>query len=362
MPGQAAPGPAPLPTQGPSPEATSRLTSFAKGLGALGPHLIAAGAPTTDPSARGKYISQGALAFQKAISEAKATELARQERGAISRMAVKLGMPPDTPTAMVMEAMKIKTGRSLAEFKSELRSQEPTNLMKDFAAAKEAKELGFTGTLADWSAIGKTFLNIPAGYQLGDDDGLKFVKGGPADPEVIAATDERKRLAAPPTPYQGKSQGFWARMERSNDIIEKLPSKIKTEFVGKILSGTEWSGFLRSEDYLLYDQAKRNFVNALLREESGAAIGPAEFSNAEIQYFPQPGDTEAVIAQKKENRGLAMKAMAFGGSPAWKAEREKKEEQKEEQRVRVREGGVPDGVPPKLWAIMTDKEKAAWLK
>jgi hypothetical protein len=43
-------------------------------LGAIGPYLIAAGAPTTDPSARGKYISQGALAFQKA------KEKGRQQR------------------------------------------------------------------------------------------------------------------------------------------------------------------------------------------------------------------------------------------------------------------------------------------
>jgi hypothetical protein len=83
MPGQSIPGPMPLGTQGPSPEAeaTSRLTSFAKGLGALGPHLIAAGAPTTDPSARGKYISQGALAFQKAVEKERQQRLVNLKYG-----------------------------------------------------------------------------------------------------------------------------------------------------------------------------------------------------------------------------------------------------------------------------------------
>jgi hypothetical protein len=89
------PGPMPLPTPDtttavPSTDAevaASRLSSFGKGLGALGPHLIAAGAPTTDPSARGKYISQGALAFQKAISEAEATREKRKLQGLEFRVA-----------------------------------------------------------------------------------------------------------------------------------------------------------------------------------------------------------------------------------------------------------------------------------
>lgn len=60
--------------------------------------------------------------------------------------------------------------------------------------------------------------------------------------------------------------------------------------------------FLQSADYQKYDQAKRNFVNSVLRNESGAVISPSEFSNAEKQYFPQPGDTPEVLAQKAANR------------------------------------------------------------
>jgi hypothetical protein len=52
------------------------------------------------------------------------------------------------------------------------------------------------------------------------------------------------------------------------------------------------------------DQAKRNFVNAVLRRESGAVISPSEFENAHVQYFPVPGDSEKVLAQKKANREL----------------------------------------------------------
>ena len=52
----------------------------------------------------------------------------------------------------------------------------------------------------------------------------------------------------------------------------------------------------------LQDQAKRNFINAVLRRESGAAISPEEFKNAEEQYFPQPGDDAATVDAKRMNR------------------------------------------------------------
>ena len=53
------------------------------------------------------------------------------------------------------------------------------------------------------------------------------------------------------------------------------------------------------------EQAQRDFINAVLRRESGAAIADSEFANARQQYFPQPGDSPEVIAQKRKNRDLA---------------------------------------------------------
>jgi hypothetical protein len=65
-----------------------------------------------------------------------------------------------------------------------------------------------------------------------------------------------------------------------------------------------------SEDFMRYDQAKRDFVNAVLRRESGAVISEGEFANAEKQYFPAPGDTPRVIEQKRKNRETAIRGIA----------------------------------------------------
>lgn len=72
------------------------------------------------------------------------------------------------------------------------------------------------------------------------------------------------------------------------------------------------------EDFQKFDQARRDFINATLRRESGAVINPDEFKNAERQYFPQPGDTTGVLAQKRANRAEAIKGIAVGAGKGYK--------------------------------------------
>lgn len=64
------------------------------------------------------------------------------------------------------------------------------------------------------------------------------------------------------------------------------------------------------------EQAQRDFINAVLRQESGAVIADAEFNNARKQYFPQPGDSKAVIEQKRQNRQRAIEGFKVGAGPA----------------------------------------------
>ena len=63
------------------------------------------------------------------------------------------------------------------------------------------------------------------------------------------------------------------------------------------------------------DQARRNFVTAVLRKESGAVISPSEFAGEAQKYFPQPGDAESVIKQKQNARELAIKALEVQAGP-----------------------------------------------
>jgi len=67
---------------------------------------------------------------------------------------------------------------------------------------------------------------------------------------------------------------------------------------------------LVSDDFQQLQQAQLNFVNAVLRRESGAAISDAEFTKAELQYFPKPYDNPGTLRQKKKNREDVMNGLA----------------------------------------------------
>jgi hypothetical protein len=113
--------------------------------------------------------------------------------------------------------------------------------------------------------------------------------------------------AKPPNESQTNAAGFAARLEKANADLEKLafiPS-VRTQAI----SAMPFSNSFLSDQQQQFDQAQRNFINAVLRRESGAAIGPSEFESAQKQYFPQPGDKAAVLEQKKQSREQAIKSM-----------------------------------------------------
>lgn len=74
---------------------------------------------------------------------------------------------------------------------------------------------------------------------------------------------------------------------------------------------------LKGESFKRQEQAESNFLSAVLRKESGAAISLSEREEASKQYFPREGDTPEVLRQKAENRALAIEGMRAGAGPAW---------------------------------------------
>jgi hypothetical protein len=93
-------------------------------------------------------------------------------------------------------------------------------------------------------------------------------------------------------------------------VGDKLQSAVKASMnpLPSILGGP-------SSGQQEYDQAKQNFITAVLRKESGAAIGASEFRTEDEKYFPQAGDTAQVLKQKQDARELAIKAMGIQAGP-----------------------------------------------
>jgi hypothetical protein len=114
--------------------------------------------------------------------------------------------------------------------------------------------------------------------------------------------------------------GFYQRMVEADKELTGLeqhgydPTNLRDQFTvgGKFLNG------LASDEGQQYHQAAQNWVRANLRKESGAAIGVAEMDQEIRNYFPQIGDSPAVIAQKAHNRRVvedAMRQAAAGALP-----------------------------------------------
>ncbi|MGV2975687.1 hypothetical protein AB1P65_09540 [Roseibium alexandrii] len=118
---------------------------------------------------------------------------------------------------------------------------------------------------------------------------------------------------------QGKNAGFADRVANSNKILESVETEGTSLWNENASDIPVIGNFLTGDNYKVYDQARRDFVNAALRRESGAVISPQEFANAEKQYFPQPGDTKEVIAQKRANRDLVLKSMVRQAGPGYEA-------------------------------------------
>lgn len=127
----------------------------------------------------------------------------------------------------------------------------------------------------------------------------------------------RAAVGKAPTEFQGKSAAFGLRATEADKIISELtgaysPAAVNAKtnvegwpLVGGAL-GAAVNKFKLDANDQKAEQAQRDFINAVLRQESGAAIGDSEFDNARKQYFPQPGDGPDVIAQKARNRQLAI--------------------------------------------------------
>jgi hypothetical protein len=181
-----------------------------------------------------------------------------------------------------------------------------------------------------------------AGQVVERDDGTFLVdtRTGQARPVMGQGGQPLTGGGKPLTEAQGNSVAFGARAIEANRIATDLEKQgvrntgaIRTAvggvagmtpFIGEQLEQGVRSTFNvlpsvaggPSAEQQQTEQARRNFVSAVLRKESGAAIGVDEYKNEERKYFPQAGDTDKVIKQKQEARKLAIEALKAQAGPS----------------------------------------------
>ena len=120
-----------------------------------------------------------------------------------------------------------------------------------------------------------------------------------AEGKTDLAQATRMKAYGEPNAEEMKNYGFANRMYASEAILSEIdsvgadPVQTVRSFFGNLATTP-----IRRR----YEQARRDFINAVLRRESGAVIAASEFADADRQYFPQIGDDAATIEQKRRNR------------------------------------------------------------
>lgn len=136
-------------------------------------------------------------------------------------------------------------------------------------------------------------------------------EGSKEDVEMIPGTEKEIKTSAD----EKTSFGFYNRMVASEDNIKKL---------GNFDSAAIWERFkgvtnmTASPELQQYRQAADDWIRAKLRRESGAVIGVMEMQKEYEIYFPQIGDSQAVMDQKKSSRDVAMSSMKTASGKAFK--------------------------------------------
>jgi hypothetical protein len=119
----------------------------------------------------------------------------------------------------------------------------------------------------------------------------------------------------PLTESQSNAKMFATRLQTNNGTLLAIEAK---GFQPSAL-GTTVQKFLpnrfRSDDFQAYNAAKQNWIAAVLRKESGAAISSKEYSDADAQYFPQDGDSAQVVKQKQSLREQVQRDMQSAVGP-----------------------------------------------
>lgn len=152
-----------------------------------------------------------------------------------------------------------------------------------------------------WDDIGG--VKAPSGTQL------------TVDPVTGAVTFQQGSGLKPLTEGQSKDTVFVTRAEGALSTLNQFEDAL-TNFKDSAVSGAPVVGnYLKSEDYQKAEQSGREFLQAVLRKDTGAAITKEETAEYGNVYLPRPGDTPKVIAQKRLSRQRALEAIKAGMPP-----------------------------------------------
>jgi hypothetical protein len=144
---------------------------------------------------------------------------------------------------------------------------------------------------------------VPPGYRFKPDGSLEPIPGGP-----FANASGQKPL----TESQAKGTLFLGQMRSATEELDKLP---QVSPVSTAMTGLTATNFAAGADAQKVAQLQNQWAEAYLRAKTGAAATQGEVELNRRTFFPVVGDSDSVIAQKKQMRKQAEKDMEATAGP-----------------------------------------------
>lgn len=317
-PAQAAPAPAAPPAAIPAPPAAppmpAELQTEADG-------LTKADVAEFDRRAKLVRTAAGYQALQNEVQQRRAFNLQRQDK------------------YQQQQRQGVEDARKDAEFKQKQAEAAHPRQGKELGSQHENDLIELAPKIADGSATEaekRQYSLSYAGYQI---SGQPVAVADPTDPtgrrQVLARLPREVPAGIPQPPYPvGGSTGAKKAVEMSQDQALAATYADRMHRAAGLMEGLDntavtWAENIKKKagDFIGYNinapdnqrlrQSQLDFLNAVLRKESGAAISTGEYDKYSEQYFPRPGDDAATIRQKQENRRVTIAGMMREAGPGY---------------------------------------------
>lgn len=178
-------------------------------------------------------------------------------------------------------------------------SAEPPEVETFFDEEGREYKAQWDAQTGEWKPVGGS--KLPSGMSLrtNADGTVELVQGPGAGQKLTEA--------------QGKDIGFYTRGIEANSQLELVENNL-TDFLqaNTDLVPLGIGNYMRTPEFRQAKVAADNFLSAVLRKDTGAAITPAEFDLYGPMFLPIPGDDPATMQQKRRMRDVAMMAINSG--------------------------------------------------
>lgn len=187
----------------------------------------------------------------------------------------------------------------------------------------------------------RTPLDTGMSVRTNPDGTVELVQGPGAGGAGVKLTEGQSKDLV----YYERATGAAGDLDKFADALTSLQEQgaAAVPLVGNLMT---------SPEFQQANQAGREWLAAILRKDTGAAITNQEMEIYGKTYLPQPGDSPEVLTQKKAARDRAQSAIRRGLGTA---------EVVAQEMERERAGAtttIPQGIDQADWDAMTPEEKA----